>query len=664
MADNDAQDGVPDMSMRIIKALAKLRKTQLRVDAHKVKTATEHKDKKNQYLSAKQLSVSVPKPDSGELVDNAERAFVHVEKRNKAVQSSANADTKDIRARTEQLAYRLIDGDLDHPELEKWLEPYIQRVQADFAHRYAHSNDANAKTQLERARYRERDTFTAGSEQFSLNGARVYTSLPWCPVIVLANDGEKWVEIRCPVCKANATPDSGTYMSGLGAMQAHLVASHGCKPMSNSQVLCLCKTRDIPFHNIREICREQRMDESYVAKVTAKADAAGVMGQLDLKSLSKQWFRVGWFWSQHPDNVIATVPCVVRHPVGRWFVLECPLCHGNSSLNGKCGYLSGPRAFYDHLCQGHGDKIGDVRLAAIIERCQVRELTDEEVYHLKSSSRKAIIIKSVQVRSLIAKRPSTFDTPTQQSTPASDKDKIAGIFGGGAKRKASIEGTRTRHGDAVSSVARPGSEAFTKPTAAAQYHAVPQGRSTHSTKGFKPSTTSVASSLGRDIGHPRIAESDSRAGHDDESTARSAKKRRVDTVGMGDMDHAVEDSEDFGGAKSVRRGSLTDEPAIGPATDRKDGTFHNAQVISDGEESEHLSDAESAHSADHVDHAAVEESQEQHPVDDTTIFVGENEVVTGENEAGGVALSKQETQAVPAHRPAPNFDDYWSDYSD
>ncbi|KAK3644629.1 hypothetical protein LTR56_009567 [Elasticomyces elasticus] len=653
MADNNAQEEAPDMSMRIIKALAKLRKTQLRVDAHKVKTATEHKDKKNQYVSAKQLSVSVPKADSGELVDIAERAFVHVEKRNKAVQSSANADTKDIRARTEQLAYRLIDGDLHHPELEKWLEPYNTRTVLTQAPKLSLTEHAIVNE----------TPLLPSSEQFSLNGARVYTSLPWCPVIVLANDGEKWVEIRCPVCKANATPDSGDYMAGLGAMQAHLVASHGCKPMSNSQVLCLCKIRDIPFHDIRQICRDESMDESYVAKITAKADVVGVTGQLDLKDLSKQWFRVGWFWSQHPDNVIATVPCVVRHPVGRWFVLECPLCHGNSSLNGKCGYLSGPRAFYDHLCQGHGDKIGDVRLAAIIERCQVRELTDEEVYHLKSSSRKAIIIKSVQVRSLISKRPSTSEAPMQPTAPASDKDKIAGIFGGGAKRKASMEDTRAQHGETALSAARPGSKVFAKPTAAAQHHAVPQGRSTHS-KAFKPSSTSVAASSSRDAGHPRSAGSDLRAGHDDESTVRSAKKRKVDAVELGDMVHEDEESEHLGGAESVRRGSLTHEPAMIATTARKDGTVHNAQVISDGEESEHLSDAEPAHSAGHVGHAAVEKSPEQQPVDDTTVFVGENEVVTGEDESGGVVLSKQETLAVPALRSAPNFDDYWSDYSD
>ncbi|KAK5740233.1 hypothetical protein LTR17_004734 [Elasticomyces elasticus] len=91
-----------------------------------------------------------------------------------------------------------------------------------------------------------------------------------------------------------------------------------------------------------------------------------------------------WAFSQEPSNFITNIACVVKHPNGKWFELACPVCHGNRSSDRRRGFFSA-KGFYDHLRQGHGESNKGVKLPQIIERCQVRELSESEVEDLRKA---------------------------------------------------------------------------------------------------------------------------------------------------------------------------------------------------------------------------------------------------------------------------------------
>ncbi|KAK5708730.1 hypothetical protein LTR17_020440 [Elasticomyces elasticus] len=117
---------------------------------------------------------------------------------------------------------------------------------------------------------------------------------------------------------------------------------------------------------------------------------------------SKDWSKVTFEWGMKPENFIAAATSVVKHPNGKWFVLECPVCHGNSSRYKKMNrsdFYRGAGGFREHLVHGHGETREDLgQLAAFIERCQVRELTITEVEQLASGSPDAIVITQVLIK--------------------------------------------------------------------------------------------------------------------------------------------------------------------------------------------------------------------------------------------------------------------------
>ncbi|KAK5740235.1 hypothetical protein LTR17_004736 [Elasticomyces elasticus] len=564
-----------------------------------------------------------------------EQTFKYEKQRYDAVQRHVTRDRLAFKARMEQIAQRLVDSDENHPGLETILTPY-------------------ASSKLE-------DT-TAGSfkpkqvsaEEFTLNGARVYGSLPWCPTIVLTNDDNKWVEICCPVCGGNAS-DTGELMLGLEAMHNHLTVGHSCKPMSMSQVVELCKMRTVKISAVRNICAQGDAGAPYIDVVVAKSDIASKASEENLRSLSMKWSHVGWGWSKHPENFIAAIPCIVRHPAGGWYVLQCPICRGNASACGTKGFFSGPNAFHDHIRKDH-EKVIIGTVAATIAICQVHELTSEEVKELRAGSRSALVIEPVPVKATVYKT----DNPSPKKFTVADFTEDIGMDMHGKEGRKAFERARKRSLERddsygmVSMVPARNSSHTEARAAPRRLMASPEHRLQPNEGSAKPNSRVVASSS-RDTGHPRSAKSDNRAGHDDESTVRFAKKRKVNAVELGDMVHTDEATEHLGGAISVRRGSLTNEPAMPRPQDQEGDTFENAQVISDGEESEHLSDAEFAHSADHADRSALPDPNSRKSIS-PSMFVSENEgeeVKEGqkeeedEEEAGGAVLPQQ---AVPRVR--------------
>ncbi|KAK5699726.1 hypothetical protein LTR97_005857 [Elasticomyces elasticus] len=652
----------PTFTKRIHAALGDLIKKQSKIESHLEQYEKQLRRAKNAFEAACHVP---PEGDSGEHTVR-EKARAYKTAQNDS--AGAQVDLKAIEWRKKRLGYRLIDCDEEHPELEELLRPYVSVTAPVPGATPTHALKTSEIEEIARL-YKvpgripainpvtlEPSKVGLPGQGFVLTGARIYTYLPWCSTIVL-NVDDKWVELRCPACKGNTDLDTGKLMLGISGMHDHLTMDHEYQPLLAPQIITLCKVREVSFSAVNNISKFKEARMPYIEMVTAQSNTSGAetaSASTSLQDTSNDINKISWAWGSRPENVIKSVPCIVRHPDGRWFVLECPVCHGNASSRGTHGFFNGPKAFYDHLLQGHHKSRSIVNsLVGTIELCQVRELTLSEVDSLQHSKPNAIVIPVAQVTNT-SRIPLRAQNSAELLEAAIDEAPgprgVAESLVGGVKCKASVAGSRTiNHGSSITPSTATDSEPGIALTASAQHHAIPQGRFAHSTKAFLPSRTSVAPSLSDGISHPRIAESDSRAGHDDESTARSTKKRRVDTVGMGDMGHADEDREDLGGAESVRRARTTNEPAIGLATDRKDGTFHNAQVISDGEESELLSDAESAHSADNVGHSVGRDPSDRKSAS-PDLFVSKDKVDNdkegeeeeeGEEDVGGAVLPQQ-----------------------
>ncbi|KAK3644631.1 hypothetical protein LTR56_009569 [Elasticomyces elasticus] len=118
-----------------------------------------------------------------------------------------------------------------------------------------------------------------------------------------------------------------------------------------------------------------------------------------------------WAFSQESSNFIVNIACVVKHPNGKWR-----------------GFFSA-KGFYDHLRQGHGESNKGVGLTQIIERCQVRELSESEVEDVRKAGPDSI--KSVAT--------STAVTQKKKQARANNKA-IKNGFGG---RKEIAEAGRT-----------------------------------------------------------------------------------------------------------------------------------------------------------------------------------------------------------------------------
>jgi len=235
----------------------------------------------------------------------------------------------------------------------------------------------------------------------------------------------------------NTSPDTDEQMLGVEAMLQHLIESHHCKPMSKSQVVTLCQTRVVKISAVRNICAQGDARKPYVKLTVSAPESTSAIAGRELEGLTEEWSKVDWAWGKHPQNVISAAPHIVMHPVGRWFLLACPVCHGNSSGHGRMGFLGGPRGFYDHLRQGHGEAIqaNNASLAAIIERCQVRELTRDEVMHLKSGSPDAIPIKAIQVKRTVSGPLTAVEELAVAEAQARDLAGVAELMARQAKRK-------------------------------------------------------------------------------------------------------------------------------------------------------------------------------------------------------------------------------------
>ncbi|KAK1057727.1 hypothetical protein LTR12_006428 [Friedmanniomyces endolithicus] len=389
MTDISDESTALSTDLRILKALCALHKVRVAVNDIYIEGNKQFVKIRVAHEAAQVLHRVLHTERTENELRQAERRFKSFEERFRALQSRASTDIDSIKSSTDQLAHWLAVNDKERPEMTGcW---YLM---------------------------------------FTLIGARVHSSLPWCRSIVLSSDGKEWVEIRCPVCKGNVSPDTGEPMVGVEAMLNHLIGSHHCEPMSMSQVIALCQSRAVRISAGHNICAEGDAGVPYVEMITAAAESTRVITGRALQDLSKEWSKVGWAWGMHPENSIPAAPHIVRHPVGRWFVLACPVCHGNSSSHGKMGFLSGPRGFYNHLCQGH-DEVPKARiggLAATIELCQVRELSRDEVEHLKFGSPDAIVVKAIQVKRTVSGPLTAVEELAVAEAEARDHAAVAEIF--------------------------------------------------------------------------------------------------------------------------------------------------------------------------------------------------------------------------------------------
>ncbi|KAK1810645.1 hypothetical protein LTR12_014969 [Friedmanniomyces endolithicus] len=425
----DLSDESAELStdLRILKALCALHKVRVTVNDCYIEGKKQFVKIRVAYEAAQVLHRVLHTERTENELRQAERRFKSFDERFRALQSRASTDIDSIKSSTSQLAHWLAVNDKERPELERLLVPYVPRTfDPDSPHPGPHTHTVNLPLKL-----------ILPADQFNLIGARVHSSLPWCRSIVLSSDGKEWVEIRCPVCKGNVSPDTGEPMVGVEALLKHLIDSHHCEPMSLSQVIALCQSRVVKISAVHNICTEGDAGVPYVEMITAAAESTRVITGRGLQDLSKEWSKVGWAWSKHPGNSIPAAPHIVRHPVGTWFVLACPVCHGNSSSHGTLGFLRGPRGFYDHLRQGHGEasQANNASLAAIIERCQVRELTRDEVMHLKSGSPNTIAIEAIQVKRTVSGPLTAVEELAVAEAQARDDAAVAEIFARQVKRK-------------------------------------------------------------------------------------------------------------------------------------------------------------------------------------------------------------------------------------
>ncbi|TKA70573.1 hypothetical protein B0A55_06229 [Friedmanniomyces simplex] len=449
---------------RIATALLELAKTEERIDAQVAKSEAKAEEKELPFEAARQVNVSAHSDMTEILFKTAERSLRRSQQRLAAVKWGATADKLAIESRSIQLGYRLIDHDEQHPELTKLLAPYVSRALHAASVDFSLVKSMNDHTALQLSEEGEEGVpgrMTATDQQsleaspdnhdpenFLLAGARAFAHIPWCSTIVLDVD-DKWIKIRCPACDGNTSPSTGELMCGIKGMHDHMTLSHEYEHMSATRMIALCKVREVRFSTVRNICQRKKSGMPYIKMVkvrtettTTTADRGPKQPISSTKDKSSEPSKVPWAWGLQPDNIIESIPCIVKHPNGKWFLLECPVCHGNASSRGNRGFLSGPKAFHDHLLKCHGEPSSTAGLAGTIERCQVRQLIRREVDDLKRGSPNAITIHPVQVRS----DPRTVSEAHPPTTPLTEAEAVARdhagvreLFAREMKRKASSE---------------------------------------------------------------------------------------------------------------------------------------------------------------------------------------------------------------------------------
>ncbi|KAK5740234.1 hypothetical protein LTR17_004735 [Elasticomyces elasticus] len=253
------------------------------------------------------------------------------------------------------------------------------------------------------------------------------------PCIVKFRGGGYWSELACPVCHGNSSPaHSGNQLGLLGLEDffRHLEEVHGT--VRERGTLCDLIVRDVSLSTVYLLRAGIIKAQDYIKIKTVSDDrpvvptpssaesvqtsntAPGVQSLIQssnaapvMQPLVQDWSKVKFDWGSRPENFLDAYPSVVKHPNDKWYLLECPICHGNCSASrknskGEKNIYRGARAFRDHLIQGHGEPRKNLGLAATIERCQVRELTRHEVRQLLSHSPDAIIINPVGVQRVTA----------------------------------------------------------------------------------------------------------------------------------------------------------------------------------------------------------------------------------------------------------------------
>jgi hypothetical protein len=194
-------------------------------------------------------------------------------------------------------------------------------------------------------------------------------SITWAPTIIYFEDISQYVELRCHYCQGNAA--GGKLLGGVWDFHHHLRNVHNHLSDSLETVVRLCKYRTVPQEEVDWIL-ETRGAVDYVELTEAQS-------RPDTQSATQNT-RTPLAFASDPNNFIGHCGCVVKHPLGEWVELRCPICDVNS-LEGR--FIQGCKGFFDHLRDTHSEAV-EANVESVIARCAIRVLVGDDVSLIKS----------------------------------------------------------------------------------------------------------------------------------------------------------------------------------------------------------------------------------------------------------------------------------------
>jgi hypothetical protein len=254
------------------------------------------------------------------------------------------------------------------------------------------------------------------SDSFDLENPQHLSVIPFAPSIVYDRNKGRYVELACCYCHGNCAPD-GTPFWGAEPFHHHIHDIHGHFSPNAEITITLCELRVVPEREIRWIAETGKAGGPYVELVKVDTEDHGIVQHPDVASSTSLGFATD------SENYLPHVGCIVKHPDGDWYELSCPICGGNSAKSGK--YLQGTKAFYDHLIHAHQERLcADVE--TVIDRCQKRKLTVEELTNVKAKHRLDPPVARWIVNSSVYKGGYKHTAPDENEAVASpDREAVA-----------------------------------------------------------------------------------------------------------------------------------------------------------------------------------------------------------------------------------------------
>ncbi|CAK4032916.1 Hypothetical predicted protein [Lecanosticta acicola] len=350
-------------------------------------------------------------------VEDAQLELTRITKESEVAKAKASRDLTAIKARITELSRLLVkeEEDVEKDKLEELLRPVvietelpppeatINETSADGEPRQKRTSTAPGTTAPSRpARSGRKPTqhthrggpFSELAEDSTdaqlnamLDDCPDYTSLPQCTIIVKGKgEGEEqpWYELQCPECHGNwSDSHGGSLLKGVAGMATHVQKSHQYekKDLSDPVILELCNIRTVEKDELHHILRGGHEGGLYVEQKPLETTVSTSCRAVVKK---QNEYTEDWKFVKDKKHFVGSCPCIVQHPEGHWVLLECPVCHGNYTRNG--GYLqNGVKGFQDHLFHAHGELRMTSGPRKIIDRCFVKNMTEDEVLQIKKA---------------------------------------------------------------------------------------------------------------------------------------------------------------------------------------------------------------------------------------------------------------------------------------